>query len=187
MSTKYFHKKFHLIIFLILLISSSTLAQTNWHIKWSIKSEGGGFSASTSYNIFDTIGFNMFGPMSSSSYNLSGGATTITDVNNPKKGWMIPNNFELQQNYPNPFNPTTNIQFELPKIAHVELLVYNVLGQKVKTLVNKQFKAGYHHLIWDATNDNGTSVGSGTYIFLIRVKSDNNLIFQESKKMSLIR
>ncbi|NOZ60914.1 MAG: hypothetical protein GXO74_04465, partial [Calditrichaeota bacterium] len=80
-----------------------------------------------------------------------------------------------------------NIQFELPEAAHVELVIYNVLGQKVKELVNKEFQAGYHNLIWYGTNQNGEHVGSGTYIFVIRVKSDNKVLFQDSKKMSFLK
>lgn len=129
----------------------------------------------------------MFGSMSSSSYHLSGGsaATTIVDdfLNDNKQ----PENFKLKQNYPNPFNPTTNIQFELPEAAQVELIIFNLLGQKVRTLANEEYQPGYHNLIWDGTNDIGEQVGSGTYLFLIRVKSDNKVLFQESRKMSFIK
>ena len=184
-----FLKNWCMLLFIYLLFSSSTFAgeSDSYNFKWTITSESGGFTVSSNYSLFETFGFPMFGSMSSSSYNLSGGAATPTNVNDIRKDRMKPDNFELQQNYPNPFNPVTNIQFELPEAAHVELVIYNVLGQKVKELVNKEFQAGYHNLIWHGTNQNGEHVGSGTYIFVIRVKSDNKVLFQDSKKMSFLK
>jgi len=156
-------------------------------IKWSISCEGGGHGSSSNYHLFDAFGFPMFGSMSSSSYHLSGGSTVPTNVKELARDRIKPEKYDLQQNYPNPFNPTTNIQFELPEAAYVELVVFNLLGQKLKTLVNKEFQAGYHHLIWDGTNENGQHVGSGTYLFFIRATSDNKVLYQDSKKMSFLK
>lgn len=80
----------------------------------------------------------------------------------------IPKEFALKHNYPNPFNPTTTIKVELPKTSDVRMEIYNVLGQKVKTLVNKTMKAGYHKVVWDGRNDYGTRVSSGMYIYIIK-------------------
>lgn len=89
----------------------------------------------------------------------------------------IPANFELQQNYPNPFNPTTNIGFSLPNASHVELTIFNSLGQVVATLVNSEIQAGSHTVKWDAGN-----LSSGIYFY--RLKSGN---FVETQKMILMK
>ena len=70
---------------------------------------------------------------------------------------------ELMQNYPNPFNPTTNIDFSLKQDSYVSLCIYNVRGQKVKTLVADEIQAGYHSVVWNGTNESGKSVSSGVY------------------------
>ena len=75
---------------------------------------------------------------------------------------VIPNAYALFQNYPNPFNSNTEIMFALPKISQVELTVFNVLGQKVATLVNGKLDVGIHRVNWDASN-----VASGIYYYKI--------------------
>jgi hypothetical protein len=87
-----------------------------------------------------------------------------------ENGEELPTEFALGQNYPNPFNPTTKMTIALPKIAQVEMVVYNILGQKVKTLVNEIRPAGYHTIEWNGKNDNGNVVPSGVYF--IRMVSD---------------
>lgn len=92
-------------------------------------------------------------------------------------GNEIPKKFELMQNYPNPFNPTTIIKYALPKEAHVTLKIYNVLGQEVVTLVNKNVDAGYHEV-----NFNASQLSSGIYIY--RIEAGN---FVATKKMMLLK
>jgi hypothetical protein len=77
----------------------------------------------------------------------------------------LPRRFAVRQNYPNPFNPTTTIFYELPKTSDVKLVIYNLLGQRVRTLLNDRLEAGRHEIIWDAMNDQGYSVSSGVYIY----------------------
>jgi len=84
---------------------------------------------------------------------------------------------ELEQNYPNPFNPTTTISFELPQKEYVSLEIFNTLGEKVSSLVNKELNAGSHKIYFDAT-----SLPSGVYIYRIVTK-----INSISKKMTLIK
>jgi len=85
-------------------------------------------------------------------------------------------------NYPNPFNPTTTISFNLPSDSDVSVGVYNVKGQKVKTLLNEKSTQGQHEVIWNGLNDNNKPVSSGVYLY--RVKADN----QESvKRMILLK
>ncbi|MCP4414150.1 MAG: T9SS type A sorting domain-containing protein, partial [Gammaproteobacteria bacterium] len=63
----------------------------------------------------------------------------------------MPKSYKLSQNYPNPFNPTTSISYQLPQTSDVDLSIYNLLGQKVATLVSKKQPAGSHKVEWDAT------------------------------------
>jgi hypothetical protein len=69
----------------------------------------------------------------------------------------------LYQNRPNPFNPTTEIRFSLAKSDKVEVVIYDVSGRLVKTLVDGKMEAGMHSAVWDGTNDSGSNVGSGVY------------------------
>jgi hypothetical protein len=79
---------------------------------------------------------------------------------------LIPQAYQLQQNFPNPFNPSTNLIFTLPKTTAVTLEVYNVLGQKIATLIDtRKYEPGYHLITWHGTNQIGETVASGTYIF----------------------
>jgi hypothetical protein len=80
----------------------------------------------------------------------------------------IPQSYHLAQNYPNPFNPVTVIQYDIPEDGHVELVIYDILGRQVKTLVNTSVKAGYKSIKWDGKNDYGITVTSGMYFFMIR-------------------
>ena len=89
----------------------------------------------------------------------------------------------LYQNYPNPFNSSTYIIYTLPQETNVSLIIYNMLGEKVKTLHSNQLhKSGYYHMYWDGKNDLGRTVASGVYIYQLRTKSS-----VKTKKMVLIR
>ncbi|NOY60019.1 MAG: T9SS type A sorting domain-containing protein [Calditrichaeota bacterium] len=93
-----------------------------------------------------------------------------------------PDHFALLQNYPNPFNPQTSIRFQLPQPAETKLIIFNYLGQEVRTLVKAKMKAGYHEIIWDGRNDAGLRVSSGIYYYRI-ISGD----FKATKKMVLIK
>jgi hypothetical protein len=95
---------------------------------------------------------------------------------------LIPNSFALFQNYPNPFNPTTQIRFDLAKDADVRLVIYNVMGQEVRTMVAASLPAGSHRIGWNGLDNNGLSVGSGIYVYRITAGG-----FVQSKKMLLTR
>ncbi|MEJ2055414.1 MAG: T9SS type A sorting domain-containing protein [Calditrichaceae bacterium] len=92
--------------------------------------------------------------------------------------------FALSQNYPNPFNPTTRIQVSLKDAGHVNLQVYNALGQKINTLVNKNMTAGVHNVTF-----NGAGLSSGVYFYKVVVKSidGNKIAFQDMHKMILMK
>lgn len=96
---------------------------------------------------------------------------------------ISPNDYVLAQNYPNPFNPTTNIRFSLPISKKISVIVYDMLGSEVKTLVNNQeFAKGSYEATWDGTNNFGSKVASGNYI--VTMKFGN---FNKSVKMQLLK
>jgi len=95
----------------------------------------------------------------------------------------IPEVFSLSQNYPNPFNPTTQIAYALPQTVEVNLQIFNVLGQKVRALLqNKQQTAGVYAIEWDGKDDLGKDVSSGVYIYRIDAGD-----FVKSHKMMLLK
>lgn len=96
---------------------------------------------------------------------------------------IIPSEFSLEQNYPNPFNPTTNIVFNLTKLADVKLTVYTLLGQRIAILVdNEKRAAGRHTVQWDGRDDAGNFISSGVYIYKIEVGN-----IAQTKKMVLMK
>lgn len=100
----------------------------------------------------------------------------------------LPSSFVLSQNYPNPFNPVTTIEYSLGTFEdgsfakHVQLEIYNVLGQLVRTLVDGEQSAGSYREEWDATNLGGQRVSSGVYLYRLRVGDEN-----QTKKMLLLK
>jgi GH35 family endo-1,4-beta-xylanase len=94
----------------------------------------------------------------------------------------IPQNFILKQNYPNPFNPATTIQYSLAKAINVSIIIYNILGVKIRTLINSFQTSGEHSVEWNAKDDDNNSVSSGIYIYKLEA-GDVNLL----KKMILLR
>ncbi|MFZ0388962.1 MAG: FlgD immunoglobulin-like domain containing protein, partial [Calditrichia bacterium] len=78
---------------------------------------------------------------------------------------QLPTTFDISQNYPNPFNPSTTIKFQVPQVTDVKLMIYNVLGQKVRTLVNRSVEPGRYQAVWDGRNDLGVQVASGVYVY----------------------
>mgnify|MGYP006135330427 CR=1 FL=1 len=89
----------------------------------------------------------------------------------------------LDQNYPNPFNPETNIHFDLSEVATVTLVIYNLKGQAIRTLVvGQDMVAGVYNMIWDGRTTAGDKVGSGVYFYQLRAGS-----FTATKKMTLLQ
>ncbi len=81
---------------------------------------------------------------------------------------VIPGDYQLSQNYPNPFNPTTEITFALPQAESVKLSIYNTNGQLIRTLANGFFSEGFHSVMWNATDESGSRVTSGMYVYVLR-------------------
>jgi len=104
---------------------------------------------------------------------------------NPLQG-DLPETFSLQQNYPNPFNPSTTIAFDIPDLknglVNAKLIVYDMTGKKIKTLINSALPPGPYKITWNATTDAGNKIASGVYIY--HFQSDK---FSSTKKMIYTR
>jgi hypothetical protein len=101
----------------------------------------------------------------------------------------LPYAFTLSQNYPNPFNPSTTIPFTVHSSRfmvhgplHTTLTVYNILGQKVRTLLDEEKLPGNYRITWDGKDDKGNQVSSGIYFYQLKAKD-----FKETRKMSLLK
>ncbi|MBN2571432.1 MAG: T9SS type A sorting domain-containing protein [Ignavibacteriales bacterium] len=105
---------------------------------------------------------------------------TITTSVEPKE--ILPTNYSLEQNYPNPFNPSTTIRFSIPNQSDVSIKVFNTLGQEVADLVNKNLNAGNHEIKFNAQN-----LVSGMYIYKMQSVDIDGKLFEQSKKMLLLK
>jgi parallel beta-helix repeat protein len=111
-----------------------------------------------------------------SSYNY------LVSVDNNSMNENVPKEYALHQNYPNPFNPVTTISYDLAEDVYVELTVYNIIGEKVTTLVKGNQPAGYYNIEWDGRNSRGLIVSSGMY--LLRINAGN---YCKTNKMVFVR
>jgi hypothetical protein len=96
-------------------------------------------------------------------------------------------NFSLDQNYPNPFNPSTTIHFNVGKKAKVSVVLFDVTGKQVATLVDDNKEAGSYNVQWNGTTGNGASVASGTYFYRLLATADDGNTTVETKRMALIK
>ena len=95
---------------------------------------------------------------------------------------QIPFQYSLYQNYPNPFNPVTTLRYDLPEDALVNITIYDMMGRVVKTLINDQQTAGYRSTLWNATNNAGSPVSAGIYLYTIQAGD-----FRQTRKMVLLK
>jgi hypothetical protein len=107
-------------------------------------------------------------------YNSSGSNRFSEDV--------LPEDFSFEQNYPNPFNPATNFRFALPTPTKVTLEIFNILGQRVKALVDKPYPAGVHEIIWDGTNNSGEQLPTGVYFARLSAEK-----FSATRKVVIVK
>ncbi len=149
---------------------SGQKTQSEYHVVWFVEATDGLYKTFSSPPTDD--------PNQQPGYHLHIIKDGILGVANAD----VPKSFELGQNYPNPFNPTTTISFSLPVSTPVSLVVYDLLGTPVKTLVNEAKEAGTYRVTWDASNDLGQQVPSGNYIIKI-VAGD----FTQTRKMTLLK
>jgi len=95
---------------------------------------------------------------------------------------LLPEVYALHQNYPNPFNPITTLRYDLPEQSMVNIIIYDLLGRHVRTLLNQTQEAGYRSVIWNATNDYGKPVSAGVYLYKIQAGE-----FVQTRKMVLLK
>ena len=95
---------------------------------------------------------------------------------------IIPQKFALYQNYPNPFNPVTTLRYNLPEDALISITIYDMMGRQIKTLINSMQAAGYRSTQWNATNDAGSPMSAGIYLYMIQAGE-----FGQTKKMVLLK
>ncbi|MEI7485312.1 MAG: T9SS type A sorting domain-containing protein, partial [Ignavibacteriota bacterium] len=93
----------------------------------------------------------------------------------------VPGKYDLSQNYPNPFNPVTKINFELPFDSKVKMIIYDVTGREIKTMVNEVRTAGYYTIVYD-----GSDISSGIYFYRI-IANANGKDYISTKKMAIIK
>ncbi|MFH2048799.1 MAG: T9SS type A sorting domain-containing protein [bacterium] len=105
----------------------------------------------------------------------------LLDVDD-EHGSILPYKFELSQNYPNPFNPITTISYSLPRKSDVLIEIFNILGQKIVTLINETKPAGEYQINWDGDDSNGHEVSTGIYLYRFNAGD-----YSETKKMILLK
>ena len=95
---------------------------------------------------------------------------------------IMPITYHLYSAYPNPFNPTTTLDYDLPEDAIVNITIYDMMGRQVSTLVGSHQSAGYKSVQWNATNDKGSPVSAGLYLYTIEAGQ-----YRQTKKMVLLK
>ena len=106
----------------------------------------------------------------------------LGSINGIENKDAVPDQFELYQNYPNPFNPSTTITYSVPKASNVKIEVFDILGQKIATLVDQEQTAGTHSLEWNAQSDRGANLSTG--IYLLRMQAG---AYSQTRKMLLLK
>lgn len=95
---------------------------------------------------------------------------------------IVPSEFSLSQNYPNPFNPSTEIRYDLPVTTNVSLVIFDLIGREVRTLLNGSIEAGSYRVTWDGKDNFGKNISSGVYFYRITTEK-----FNQTKKMFLLK
>ena len=128
------------------------------------------------WTVFATDGVDT--TLSDDIWNITLDASDVLSVD----GEVLPTVFALHQNYPNPFNPTTQIRYDLPEDANVNITIYDIMGRSIRSLVNSKQIAGYRSIQWNATNNLGEPVSAGMYIYTIQAGE-----FRQVRKMVLLK
>ncbi len=106
----------------------------------------------------------------------------LNSIEDDRNARELVTSFELYPNHPNPFNASTVIKYDLPRTSKVTIIIYNILGQEVTTLVDEEQPAGHHQVMWGSTNAHGKTVSSGVYFYRIEAGG-----FVSSRKMMLLK
>jgi len=145
-------------------VPSATFDWTPFAVVFEPPDNAIGFSARMRYfNFFE--GTTYWDDVSFTAVPSSTNGAVVSVLDEPELISGIPRSAELLNNYPNPFNPSTTIVYGVPKDGSVRLEVFNMLGQRVRTLVNTQHSAGTYEIKWDGTNESGKIVSGGIYFY----------------------
>jgi hypothetical protein len=162
------------------VLIDTLLSETVLNIPYQSIAELIGFMGLTSisgdWTVFATDGVDT--TLSSDIWNITLDASDVLSVD----GEVLPTVFALHQNYPNPFNPTTQIRYDLPEDANVNITIYDIMGRSIRSLINSQQTAGYRSIQWNATNNFGEPVSAGMYIYMIQAGE-----FRQVRKMVLLK
>ncbi len=148
----------------------TTILSAQYILTNSVIANGGSYSLNGSYHLTSTLGQAIIGiTENSTNYaHLGFWYSLRTFVGIEEIEDLLPRKFELYQNFPNPFNPITRIKYAIPKSSYVRITVYNVLGQRISTLVNEQKPAGFYTIDFNAS-----SLASGFYIYHLEADGFN--------------
>jgi len=168
---------------LILIISAPITILGQHSSNWQIANSGGAVTSTSNFTIHSSIGEPIIdnkgsGHYTGSGYLSPGSPTPVED----QETTILPTSFELFQNYPNPFNPSTTIEFALPERCYVNLDIYNILGQKVITLISGEVGAGFWRITWDGIDSKCLYVATGVYLY--RLKAGD---YSYCKKMLIVK
>jgi len=166
------------------------------NVRWSrFNQTGWEYQANTTQTNWEDFNFLIGGPIATAYYKViaqdltnqnSGYSNTVSVVGAPgmaKPGQPLtesneeaPNSFQIHENYPNPFNPSTRIRYELPIESNVSLIVHNISGKIVKTIVTESQSAGRYEIQWNGQDDTGNLVSTGMYFARIQAGSYSHVI-----------
>ena len=168
--------------------------RTDYMIVRSVISSGGVIHAvGTNYSHSATSGQAIVFGAHGANYLLSSGfwqPEPIIPGINDKVPESLPGTFQLHQNYPNPFNPQTAIQYELPSECLVKVEIFNVMGHRIRKIGSKIQGPGQAQMLWDGRDEKGELMGTGVYFYRIMafaIKNNANILFQQTKKMLLVK
>jgi hypothetical protein len=177
------------ILGVIILLVAGSIPVLAVQIKRDVMDGGGAmWLTTTSYKLSSSLGQSITGAQGGATMKLYTGfwnpwVVTMSPVEQEQDDFAsLPKEYDLRQNYPNPFNPTTVIEYALPKPSPVKIQIYNILGQRVRNLVDERQEPGYKLINWDGKDDHGNEVSSGIYFYRI-VAGD----FVKCKKMTLLK
>ncbi len=179
-------KTIAIVLMLFIGLAASLNAQT-YNLDWLCISSGGSVQqSSTNYQAKLTCAQPVAGHSQSSNYQAFlgfwypslGNGTAAEEIITE----ILPKSFSLEQNYPNPFNPTTTIEFTVPRMSHVKISVYNMLGQLVNVLVDEELALGKYRTVWYGDDMWGNQTASGVYLYRIEAQD-----FVQTKKMIMLK
>jgi hypothetical protein len=181
---KMFGNRQHIITILI-FIFANTIYADGYFLKRGTLSSGGGYSSSQNFILKDAIGQPVVGEAQSAEYIEQVGfysyfVTPLVGIEEQKEAF--PMVFSLSQNFPNPVNTKTNIRFTVPKVCHVSINIYDIVGRTVKSLVDEEKEPGSHEISWNRTDNTGSKLASGIYFIVMDAKS-----FRITQKIVVVR